>query len=269
MRKKIVPLLLTLFCLSVANAQTPKYLVILAQDGSTVVYPLSVKPLITMTDTNLSVVANGLESVFSNEDAVRFTYESGDDHRCTVVLSTPIATFCSPLSLDFSAVTGLKAYVASAYDAQSSVLTVTAVSEVPAGTGVLLIGEPGTYKLPFADAPAATGDNLMRGVTIATEIAPTEGDYVNYVLVNGTQGTGFYRLSTTGLLSAGKAYLRLPATAQGRRDISISWEDGTTGIGSVSDAAIDGAYFRLDGIRTPTPNRKDIYMRNGQKVIVK
>ena len=89
MRKKIVPLLLTLFCLSVANAQTPKYLVILAQDGSTVVYPLSVKPLITMTDTNLSVVANGLESVFSNEDAVRFTYESGDDHRCTVVLSTP------------------------------------------------------------------------------------------------------------------------------------------------------------------------------------
>ena len=256
--------------LSTATAQAPKYLIIWAQDGSSTVYPLNVNPLITLTDTDIIVTANGLESAFNNDDAVRFTYESGSDYRCTLVLKTPMATFCSPLSLDFSRVTGLKAYVATAYDSQSSVLTLTAVSEVPAGTGVLLIGEPGTYKLPFAETLAAAGNNLMKGVTIATEIAPVEDGYVNYVLVNGTNGTGFYRLSSAGLLSAGKAYLCLPeSVAQARRDISIAWDDGTTSISGIEETAVDDTYFRLDGIRTTSPTRKGVYMKNGQKVIVK
>ena len=181
----------------------------------------------------------------------------------------PLATFCSPLDLDFSSVSGLKAYVASSFDSETGTLTMTAVNDVQAGTGMLLVGETGTYEVPFSNI-STSYKNLMKGVTVATEVFPIEGEYTNYILVNGLNGTGFYRLSSSGLLEAGKAYLQLPTTiAQGRRSININYDGNTNGISEVETQEFDNPFFRLDGLSMMNPSRKGIYMKNGKKIIVK
>lgn len=269
MKTKLVVLLTLCFSLSLMAEGVKTNLIIWAKDGSKIVYPLSSRPKVTFSDTDLTVTTNGLEAVFNLEDMARFTYESSDYDKCTIVLTNPMATYCSPLDLDFSSVNGLKAYIASSFDSETGVLTMTRINDVPAGTGVLLIGQTGIYEIPFSSFKLSNY-NLLKGVTIATEIAPEEDSFVNYILVNGTQGTGFYRLSASGLLAAGKAYLQLPASvAQSRKTISISYDDNITGITEVESNEFDNTYFRLDGVRQVNPSRKGIYMKNGKKVIVK
>ena len=269
MKTKVLTLLLSLFCLAAMADEIKTQLVIWASDGAKTVYPLSSKPKITFSDTDLIVKSNGLESVFSLEDTNKFTYENSDDNKCTVVLNNPLATFCSPLDLDFSSVSGIKAYVASAFDPETGILTMIAVDDVPAGTGVLLVGETGTYEIPFSNVHNSY-ENLLVGVTIATEVAPTEEGYTNYILVNGSHGTGFYRLSASGLLSAGKAYLHLPTpVAQARKSISISYDDNITTITDIGGDEFNNAYFRLDGVRQMNPSRKGIYIKDGRKITVK
>jgi len=269
MKTKILILLLSLISLSAIADDPITQLVIWAKDGSKTVYPLDSKPKITFSETDLIVKANGLEAVFSLEDTNKFTYENSDDNKCTVVLDYPMATFCSPLDIDFSSVNGIKAYVASAFDPETGLLTMTATNDVPAGTGVLLVGETGTYEIPFCNVHNSY-ENLLVGVTIATEIFPTEEGYTNYILVNGTHGTGFYRLSASGLLSAGKAYLHLPTSvALSRKSISINYDDHITTIHEIVGNEFDNVYFRLDGIRQMNPSRKGIYIKEGKKIYVK
>lgn len=246
-----------------------KQLVILNKDGSKVVYPLDSNPKVMFSEADMIVTANGLEAVFSLENVKRFTYESSSDNMCTVVLSNPIATFCSSVSLDFSAVENLKAYIASSFDAEKGTLILTPVTDVKAGTGILLIGQKGTYNIPFSNTDTSY-ENLLKGVTIATEISPTEDGYTNYILVNGSHGTGFYRLSAPGLLDAGKAYLHLPTSlSQSRKIIDISYDGNTTGVTELEAEEMGNDYFRLDGVRMMNPARKGIYMKNGKKVIIK
>ncbi len=145
MKTKVLFLLLSLFYLSAMADEPITQLVIWAKDGSKTVYPLNSKPKITFSEADLIVQSNDLESVFSLEDTHKFTYENSDDNKCTIVLNSQMATYCSPLDLDFSSINGIKAYVASAFDSATGILTMTAVNDVPAGTGVLLIGEKGTY----------------------------------------------------------------------------------------------------------------------------
>lgn len=269
MKTKVLTLLLSFFCLTAIANEPKTQLVIWAKGGGKTVYPLRSNPKIVFSENDLIVETNGLEAVFSLENTERFTYESSDDNKCTIVLKNPMATFCSPLDLDFSSVSGLKAYVASSFDSETCTLTMKAVDDVQAGTGVLLVGQIGTYEIPFSNIKASY-ENLMKGVTIATEVAPTEGDYTNYILVNGSNGTSFYRLSSSGLLEAGKAYLQLPTTiAQGRRSININYDGNTNGISEVETPEFDNPFFRLDGLRMMNPSRKGIYVRNGKKITIK
>lgn len=269
MKTKFLLLLLSLVYLSAMADEPITQLVIWAKDGSKTVYPLDSKPKITFTETDLIVQLNGLEAVFSLEDTHKFTYENSNDNKCTVVLNNSMATFCSPLDLDFSSVSGIKAYIASAFDPSTGILTMTAVNDVPAGTGVLLVGQAGTYEIPFCNVHNSY-ENLLVGVTVATEVDPNEEGYTNYILVNGSHGIGFYRLSTSGLLSAGKAYLHLPTSvAESRKSISISYDDHITTIMDIGGDEFDNIYFGLDGVRRMSPYRKGIYIKDGKKIFVK
>jgi len=269
MKAKVLMLLLS-FVYLLAMADEPKtQLVILSKDGSKVVYPLDYNPRVTFSDADLIVKANGLETVYSLENVSQFTYESSPDNKCMVVLNGPMATFCSAVNLDFSAIDNVKAYIASSFDSATGTLVMTPITDVTAGTGVLLIGQKGTYEIPFSNS-STTYDNLLKGVTIATEISPTEEGYTNYILVNGSHGTGFYRLSASGLLDAGKAYLHLPNTiANSRGVININYDGNTTGITELEAEEAGNGYIRLDGVHIMNPSRKGIYMKDGKKVIIK
>jgi len=181
-----------------------------------------------------------------------------------------IATYCSPFDLDFSGVSGLKAYIVSGFSPSTGTLILTPVTEVPAGTGLLLKGSEGSYEVPCTTTDMYYS-NLLTGVTSATEISPTDGDETNFILANGVHGINFYTLSESGELAAGKAYLHLPTSAVSAlaRPFKLVFDDETTGIESIQDGeTANGQYYDLQGRHTVRPV-KGLYIVNGKKIFIK
>lgn len=182
--------------------------------------------------------------------------------------STGFATFCSPVDMDFSGVSDIKAYIASGFNPSTGTLVLTRVTEVPAGEGLYIVGDEGSY-----DVPATTTDmvysNLLKGVTTATTISPTDGDNTNFILANGSHGVGFYTLSAAGELAGGKAYLQLPtASVASVKAINVVFNDEETAIKDVEQSPNVQGIYNLQGQQVNAP-RRGLYIINGKKVIIK
>ncbi len=205
----------------------------------------------------------------SNQERFRYYKDSGqqaiqlykfvaDEEDVTVtVTSAGYATYCSEKALDFSDA-GLTAYKAIL---DGSEVSFTEVKQVPAGEGVLLKGDAGTYTVPVAASAAANTDNAFIGVTEETQIS----ELGIFVLLNGDEGVGFYKTTKPFTVGAHTAYL--PALAGGSR--SFIGLNETTGISDVNRETItNNRYYDLQGRRVAQPT-KGLYIVNGKKVVVK
>ena len=184
---------------------------------------------------------------------------------------TGFATFCSPYALDFSEVEDIRAYIVSGFNQETGTLVLTRVTEVPAGEGLYIAGMPGNHEIPQTKTSMFYA-NLLKGVTEPTIISPTDGNYTNYILSNGSYGVGFYTLSTTGTLDGGKAYLQLPtASVAGVKALKIEFDenDDPTGIAITSASATEeNTIYNLAGQRVSQP-QKGINIINGKKIFTK
>ncbi len=193
-----------------------------------------------------------------------------------------IATGCFDDDLNFSEVTGVKAYIASGFNPETGKVLMTNVTEVPAGTGFLVKGEEGTYKIPAAETKYVYV-NMLVGTLEETTVAKTTEDnsYTNYVLANdATNGVGFY-LADNNTVSANRAYLQIPTSAvatggasEAKTIISLSFddEDDTTGITQIGeqsdDASGNAVIYNLNGQRKQSLT-KGLNIVNGKKIFVK
>ena len=187
-----------------------------------------------------------------------------------IQMNNNISTYCSNSDLDFTNVSGLKAYIASGHNNNTGKVMLSRIYDVPAGTGVILMGEPGSYNVPVTVA-SSSYSNYLKGVTTATTITPTSDGYNNYILANGTNGIGFYPVGEEGTLAAGKAYLQLPSSVSSAKGFSLSFEDETTGISDNYEVEImnsDAAVYDLQGRKVKNPT-KGLYIVNGKKVVIK
>lgn len=155
---------------------------------------------------------------------------------------------------------GVKAYTVSA--AADGVATLSPLTgTIPANTGVILSGSAKTY--PFAittSTASAVEDNLLNGVTIATDLDPE----TSYILANGANGLGFYKVDPTDTkLAANKAYLN---NANGSF-FSLKLDGAVTGIQSVENAAENAPAYDLQGRRLPQVPTKGLYIQNGKKIM--
>ena len=187
----------------------------------------------------------------------------------TITMSNTVRTFCSDYDLDFSNHPTLKAYIASGFNPMTNKLQLTRVYQVPADEGLYLAGEAGNYEVPYTGTNMVYS-NLLKGVTTATTIYPTEGDYTNFILANGSHGVGFYTLSSTGQLAAGKAYLQLPtASVSNVKALNVVFEDDdATAIQDIEGCIKAESIYNLQGQRVNSPKR-GLYIINGQKVLIK
>ena len=64
--------------------------------------------------------------------------ETSESETTVTMSANGISTFSSSRDLDFSGVSGLKAYIVSGFSPSEGTLVLTPVTEVPAGTGLLL-----------------------------------------------------------------------------------------------------------------------------------
>ena len=204
-------------------------------------------------------------------DAARFTEYEGCDEPTTETISigtNDIATYCSPFDLNFANVEGVKAYIASGYDHGTGTVLLTRVTEVPAGTGIVVMGNEGTYDVAIA-ATQYCYVNMLKGTLTAQSVPTTEGGYTNYILMNGK----FYMSSGNGNIAAFKAYLQVPtaSSAAGARNVLdyVIDDNTTTGINQTETAQPhDGAVYNLNGQRVEQP-RNGLYIKNGHKVMIK
>ncbi len=197
-------------------------------------------------------------------------YNYGGDKSVSInVTAAGYATYCSKLALDFTDVEGVTAYRA-VLDASS--VSFEKVEKVPAGEGILVKAEAGKYTVPsIAEAEAI--ENAFEGVTEPKTIAAG-----SFVLMNGTEGVGFYKTANEFTVGANTAYL--PALAGGARSyIGFNFEDNTTtAIEGVATVKMEsGAVYNLQGQRVESSIfnvqssmlKKGLYIVNGKKVLVK
>ena len=151
---------------------------------------------------------------------------------------------------------GLKAYTASI--SGDRIVTTKVTEAVPAGTGLILQGEPSTtYKLPFAAGADAVVGNVLQ---------PTTGENVSgYVLAKHSKlGIGFYKV-TNQAVAAGKAYI---ADISSARYFSIDFLDvEPTSIQNapLTERTVTQAAYNLMGQRV-SANSKGLVIINGKKV---
>ncbi len=165
-----------------------------------------------------------------------------------------IQTYCSNYDLDLTNVSNLKAYIVSGFSPSKNEALLTRVYKAQAGEGLILKGEIGDYQIPYVETDMLYS-NLLKGVTTVTTISPTDGEYTNFILANGTHGIGFYPLLKTGEIAAGKAYLQLPTSSisTAARSIKMRFDDEESDIMDIQEkecSSIEACeYFDLQGRR--------------------
>ena len=173
------------------------------------------------------------------------------------------ATFSCPAALDFSAETGLTIYTVTV-NADETEVTLTEVTnkQVPANTAVVLHGASGTYTGQVMASATPINNNHLK--IAESEMSGAAGNI--YVLNKKNGVVGFYKLSSTGTLAAGKAYLQLTNPAP----MLTMTEEETTGVLSLTPTISqgEGECYDLSGRRVSQP-KNGLYIVNGRKVVVK
>ena len=186
------------------------------------------------------------------------------------------ATLSSQFDMDFTdGVEGLTAY--KAVSATASTITLEEVTgKVKAGDGLVIKGTAGTYTIPTTtgastiyDAPATIN---MFGCDGSWDEVGVAGSGTNFVLSVQDEKVVFAPVKNSekkAKLKAGQAALWAYVSVEEARALSISFDDETTGIESVSrEATANNGYYDLQGRPVAQPT-KGLYIVNGKKVIIK
>lgn len=138
---------------------------------------------------------------------VNNTTPDTDTEASITISATGKSTFVSTRDVDFTNSTA-QAYVAVGYDAVAKELTLSRVYKVPAGTPVMVKGDPGAYEVPFTNGVTTQYLDMLVGNTSSqtVEVGETDGELTNYVLQSGK----FNPVASNAYVPTGKAYLQLP-----------------------------------------------------------
>jgi len=235
----------------------------------------------TATDTNTEgtydITVSGAAS--DNYDisyvAGKLTVVPTDAH--ITITSAGMGTYCSPYDLDFTSVTDLKAYTITGYDKASSRVYAMRVYDVPAGTGLYLVGNPGDYDVPISTSNSYY-INMLVGTLEQTWIDTTDGDLTNLRLTGTNPSNASFKILSEGRnFSANRAYLQIPTyilgnTANAATAFGIVLDDDTNGIEDImlNSDDTDSEWYTLDGRKlNGKPTARGIYVVKGRKVVIK
>jgi hypothetical protein len=213
------------------------------------------------------IIVNGANVTISKVELT--TYPDSYD-AVTITIEVGVATYSnSTKNLDFTGA-AIKAYYATAVE--TGKVTLSPVTYVPANTGIVVKGEPGTYEIPTGEGEN-NAENYLKAIgDWAQTIQASTADVYDYIF-DETAAT-FSLVAVATEVPARKAYLETslditPATG----NIVLDFTDGgSTGINEVeTDADVttgDDAWYNLQGMRVARPTH-GIYIHNGKKVMIK
>jgi hypothetical protein len=190
------------------------------------------------------------------------------DEPVEIAMTDDVATYCPSVGVDFTELDAeIHAYVATAYSDGN--ILFERIYKVPAGTGVLLHGDAGTYEVPRLEESATVDTNLLVGVLYESSINAQTGSYNNYQLISSDDGYSFVCPSSSFAASEGTAYLQLPSSASSKAVLGVFANDGATGIAGMNVDTGRQVYYNLSGQRVAVPQKGSIYIIGGRKVLVR
>ncbi len=181
--------------------------------------------------------------------------------------NTKWATLASDQILDFDGM-DITANIVSNYDATEKTITVSPLTEVPAGTPILVNGEAGVYSVPVLASTTATVSTnyLVRGT--GASVTAATGTATRFVMVASGTDAVFKKIgSNSPTITTSKAYLEIPAVVSAH-ELTMAFGDDVTGIKNIKVGSEDNVYYNLNGQRVLYPT-KGLYIVNGKKVIIK
>jgi len=173
---------------------------------------------------------------------------------------------------------GITAFTLTYTSGSSATATEINTGILPANTPVLLNAETASKDYCFTSTgtvPNAAPSDLQKGAmtgVYSTGYVPAN----SYVLQNGADGLGFYKVTEDNNISIGayRAYLTAGQNASARF-IDINFDDSkTTAINEAKGQELiaNGQYFDLQGRKVANgqkPTAKGLYIVNGKKVVIK
>lgn len=160
--------------------------------------------------------------------------------------------------------TGLTAYVG-ALSANADYLSLVELTEgyIPAQTGVVLAGEPGSYDMRAYTKETEAVESDLSGVAVRTAASNFSGSI--YALTTIDSETAFYQY-TGSYIPANKAFLVLPAAAAAPKVRIATAETGIEGVTAEQHAA---DIYNLQGQKVEQVKAPGLYIVGGKKVLVK
>ena len=146
-------------------------------------------------------------------------------------------TIGSEYALDFTDAEGIEAYTVSEINGSYAKME-QVTGAVPANTGLVITGTPGTYYAKVTqEAATLAGTNYLEAVTTETKYtSDASNTYYVYGALNGVEG--FYKVGTYEV-PAGKAVLTVPVNAHSNAKPVLFISGGATGVTEV-DAEANG-----------------------------
>lgn len=169
---------------------------------------------------------------------------------------------------------GITAYTLTYTSGSAATATEITTGVLPANTPVLLNAETASTNYYFTStgtvpdaAPTELKKGAMTGV-YSTGYVPAN----SYVLQNGADGLGFYKVTADNTISIGayRAYLTPGQNAEAPMISIVFNDDMTTGIGNITSAPSkdEGVAYNLAGQRVAN-GYKGLVIKNGKKYIIK
>ncbi len=158
------------------------------------------------------------------------------DNEVALKVTSRFSTFTPAKAVTLNGVAGVKAYAATAY--AGGKVTLTPVSEIPAGQGVIIEAVPGNYVLPTTTVTTCQSTYMM-GCLSNTTVGKGTSAYTNLVMLEGDATTArFATVTSTTSVPAGKAYLRLPLSGVAQGSFALQFNVNNTGDFN-NDGAVD------------------------------
>ena len=224
----------------------------------------------------------------------------------TVTRTAGYATLVSPYNIDMTGQKAVKAYICTYYGYANNQVHMKQIRHIPANTPVMLKGyardmyvlyiSEGNQPVDHGIDKSVFEQNRLVGVLTPTvvntteEVVGSDGAKVTYYNF-GLSGNKWNKLSRSGTVAAGRAYLRLTeeeyadlkagsvsgASSANTRivfedleDEDVDNDNTATGIENVAaPTAGDGYFYTLNGVRVDKPTKKGIYIYNGKKIVIR
>lgn len=224
-----------------------------------------------------TTIPHEITEITENNGLISFLFDGGVEEVSVTIGATGYATlYYSDLDLVVPEGVTAKTYIVNENFELEESRTFAEGNVIPAGYGVVLTGEPGTYQ--FAEAKMPLVKRIPTMLSGSDEEAMTEGGALYYKLSldkNNTPGTvGFYWGAPNGgafMNGAHKAYLVIPGESMAKNVSAFPFYgktvvDGVKGIKDNDDD--DGVLYNLGGQRVDS-SFKGIVIKNGKKMIIK